>query len=438
MIDQQTAITKLKKELKLTVSKKGKLSRKIGELKKSGQAIDGVLVEMKAISAKTKALEVELKHLNERSNITLLPRPPEPFPLHISRPACQSSETPSCHYHVKIVSTEMATAWNKYVHSHPASCAYHLFDFKLIIEQSFQHPAYYIAAFNDAQSIVGIFPVIHTKSRLFGSYMTSIPYFNYGGPLSDNKSIEQQLLRYAEDLSHQQGASHIEIRETAPRKAMPCKTDKMSLFLPLPESSEILWANIGTKVRAQIKKGQLNNLVFKTGGKELINDFYQVFSNNMRDLGTPVYSKSLFSDMLSSQLDTTLCVQYHQGQAVSCAFLLAYRGCLEIPWASTLRKANRLNSNMLLYWNILEYACNKGYTHFDFGRSSKDASTFKFKRQWGASPSQLHWHYILAEGQTLPNLNPSNPKLKFVIACWKRLPLFISNTLGPLLARSLP
>ena len=171
MTDQQTAITKLKKELNQTVSKKGKLSRKIGALKKSGQAIDDVLVEMKEVSAKTKSLEAELKHLNERTNITPKPQPPEPFPLHISRPACQSSETPSCHYHIKIVSTEMAKAWNKYVRSHPASCAYHLFDFKLIIEQSFQHPAYYIAAL-----------MMHSLSLAFS--LLFIPKAAYSAPTS--------------------------------------------------------------------------------------------------------------------------------------------------------------------------------------------------------------------------------------------------------------
>ena len=181
-----------------------------------------------------------------------------------------------------------------------------------------------------------------------------------------------------------------------------------------------------------------NDFSFKTGKLELLKDFYQVFSTNMRDLGTPVYSPSFFENILSSNLNTTIAVQYHLGTPVSCAFLIGYKGCLEIPWASTLRKANALDSNMVMYWNILKFACENTYHYFDFGRSSKDASTFKFKKQWGATPSQLHWHYLLPQGESLPALNPNNPKLKLVIWCWTKLPLAVANALGPLLARSLP
>ncbi len=438
MNDQLPSTAELKAQLKQLHTTKGKLSRQIGQLKKTQQPIDQILIEMQTVSADIKTIETTLKQFKKQ---TLTPQPSPPpasFPLHIVEMACRANDTPATRYQVREASIDDKNAWDNYVDAHNASCIYHRFDFKNIIEQSFGQTACYFAALDDNQSIVGVLPVVHTKSQLFGSYMTSVPYFNYGGPLSDNKSIEQQLIQHADSYAKKQEASHVEIRESAPREGMPCKTDKMSMFLALPKTSEQLWSDIGTKVRAQIKKGMKNHLMFKTGKNELLDDFYQVFSTNMRDLGTPVYSKSFFRNILSSQLNTTLVVQYHQNRPVSCAFLMGYKSCLEIPWASTLRKANKLDSNMVLYWNILKFACTNDYAFFDFGRSSKDASTLKFKRQWGATPTQLHWHYILPREQTLPNLNPNNPKLKLVIWCWKKLPLFIANALGPFLARSLP
>lgn len=437
MSDQDPA-AQIKDDLKRLNIEKGKVSRQIGKLKKSNAPFEASLTEMQALTIEIKSLESELKSL-EKSN----PHPqdsyaPPTFPSHIHEKACRSDTTPTTQYLIREIENTEWKEWDKYVDAHPASCIYHCFDFKSIIEQSFSHKVLYFAAFDEQQTIVGIMPVIHTKSTLFGSYMTSIPYFNYGGPLSDNKAIDEQLIQHALNCFKQRGASHVEIRESAPRRNMPSKTDKVSLFLALPKSKEQLWKDIGTKVRAQIKKGQKNELLFKVGKHELLDDFYKVFSINMRDLGTPVYSKLFFRNILSSKLNTTLAVQYHQGSPISCAFLMSYKNCLEIPWASTLRQTNKLNSNMVLYWNILQYACDNGYDFFDFGRSSKDASTFKFKSQWGAKPAQLYWHYLLPDSQSLPNLNPGNPKLKLVIWCWSKLPLFIANTIGPLLARSLP
>lgn len=159
----------------------------------------------------------------------------------------------------------------------------------------------------------------------------------------------------------------------------------------------------------------------------------------MRSLGTPVYGKSFFRNIIrNSDIKPTIAILYHQGCAVSCGFLMGYKCTLEIPWASTLRQANALNANMVLYWNILSYAIVNGYQFFDFGRSSNDAGTYRFKLQWGAKPAQLYWHYCLQGNDVLPQLNPNNPKYKLAINVWKKLPLPVTTTVGPMLAKNLP
>ena len=133
-----------------------------------------------------------------------------------------------------------------------------------------------------------------------------------------------------------------------------------------------------------------------------------------------------------------LFVVRHRGAPVAAAFVIGYRGRLEIPWASSLREANSIGVNMLLYWNVLEYACRERYAMFDFGRSTVDAGTFKFKKQWGAQPHQLYWHYWIRGGGQPPVINPSNPKYRLAVAAWQRLPLPVANRLGPWLVRNLP
>ena len=87
-----------------------------------------------------------------------------------------------------------------------------------------------------------------------------------------------------------------------------------------------------------------------------------------------------------------------RGAPVAAGLVIGDRGRLEIPWASSLREANAIGVNMLLYWSVLEYACERQYAAFDFGRSTVDAGTYRFKKQWGAQPRQLYWHYWLRAG----------------------------------------
>jgi FemAB-related protein (PEP-CTERM system-associated) len=170
----------------------------------------------------------------------------------------------------------------------------------------------------------------------------------------------------------------------------------------------------------------------RVGQAELLGDFYQVFCENMRDLGTPVYSKSFFANILETFKDNcTLCIVYWQGEPVSAGFLIRHKDRMEIPWASTLSYANRISVNMYLYWQILSYAIETGCSEFDFGRSTVDEGTYRFKKQWKAEPQQCYWYHWVPEGGELPNLSPSNEKFDLAIKMWKKLPLPIANTLGP-------
>jgi FemAB-related protein (PEP-CTERM system-associated) len=175
------------------------------------------------------------------------------------------------------------------------------------------------------------------------------------------------------------------------------------------------------------------------GGKEYLDDFYKVYMRNMRDLGSPAHSKLLVKNILDSFPENSwIIVLRLNNKPVSAGLLLGHGNTMEIPLASTICEVNPLSMNMLLYWEALKLAIRNGYRAFDFGRSSKDAGTYRFKQQWGAQPKQLYWHYWLPENVELPRLNPDNPKYALAISIWKRIPIFITKWLGPLIVRNLP
>ena len=86
---------------------------------------------------------------------------------------------------------------------------------------------------------------------------------------------------------------------------------------------------------------------------------------------------------------------------------------------------------MLLYWHMLEWACQERLGHFDFGRSTRDTGTYNFKKQWGAHEVPLHWHFLIPPGGEIPQVRPDSPKYRLQVACWKRLPLPLANRIGP-------
>ena len=339
---------------------------------------------------------------------------------------------------IQKLTPELEQRWNEYAAARDASI-YHDVRWTGLIKKVFGHDSHYLIALDDGD-VVGILPLVHLKSILFGSFMVSMPYFNYGGVIADSKAIEKKLLRSAIDFAEEKKVGHIEFRDLDSwDESWPVRTDKVNMILELPHTTELLGKSLGAKRRSQIRRPQKEGIKSKVGGIELLDDFYHVFSINMRDLGTPVYSKSFFLEILKTFPEESRIVVLKLGEIpVSAAFLLEYKEQLEIPWASTLRAYNRFSPNMLLYWEVLKLAIESGCKRFDFGRSSIDSGTYRFKKQWGAEPRQLYWHYWLAEGMDMPKLTPDNAKYKMAISLWQRLPTVVTNIIGPSVIKNLP
>ncbi len=333
----------------------------------------------------------------------------------------------------------IAERWDRFVAASPGAWSAHRHGWQSVIEEAFGHQCHYLVEREEDGVIAGVLPLAHVSSRLFGSYLVSMSCLNYGGVLARSQEVEQELLSRAVNLASDLGASHFELRETKPRDGWPSRTDKVAMELALPDSHEALLKNVGAKVRSQIKRPLREGANVVQGGAELLDEFYAVFSRNMRDLGTPVYAKRFFALVLEAfPADSRIFVVRVGGKPAAAGLVMGFRKRLEIPWASSLREYNRIGVNMLLYSEVLRYAIEAGYEIFDFGRSSKDAGTYRFKAQWGAEPRQLYWNYWLAPGTEMPGLTPSNPKFQFAIRMWQKLPVPVANLLGPHIVRGLP
>jgi len=327
--------------------------------------------------------------------------------------------------------------WDAFVRSQASAFGYHEWAWLGVFEHAFGHECLYVIARRESSEVVGILPLVEIRSRLFGRTLTSLPFVNFGGVLAESEDVAQALVDSAASIARSRGARHVELRHIGRRFAnLPCKQHKVTMRLPLQVG---MWDRIDRKARNQVRKAEKSGLTVVRGGIELLPEFYRVFSRNMRDLGTPVYAQKFFAEVLATFPDRARLIVVRLKDAPVAAGL-TYRtgGLIEIPWASSIRDFNSLCPNHLLYWCAIDTAVAEGVATFDFGRSTPDEGTFKFKEQWGAAPVALHWEYWLASGDALPDQSPKNPKFRLAIEGWKRLPLWLANALGPRLVKQIP
>ncbi len=346
-------------------------------------------------------------------------------------------------------------AWDRYVEKHPQGSVYHLSAWGRIIEKTYGHGTYYLAATRNrgpaGTGIVGVLPLVHLKHFLFGNNLTSIPFFDMGGVLADDPEIENALIAEAGKIGRRLNAGAVELRQmnklaclergdAVPGEGAPLNcsvaSDKVGMVLTLPESSDALMKSFKAKLRSQIRRPLKGGLDVKIGGRELLDDFYRVFSINMRELGSPVHAKGLMGNVVKELSGKArIFIVHGDGTPAACGLVAGFGDTLGNPWASALREYSRLSPNMLLYWAMLEYACDNGYRYFDFGRSSPGEGTYRFKKQWGAVPRPLYWHRISLNGDSTGD-NPMNKsKYSRAIAYWRRLPVPVTRLIGPWIRR---
>lgn len=308
----------------------------------------------------------------------------------------------------------------------------------VVVSRALNHTPFYLIA-TDEGCVCGVLPLMVVRSRLFGNRMISQAFSNYGGPLTERTDVRAELLRHAFELAHEHRCPVVEIRSL---ERMPgdlvSQEDKVCMVLSLVPDPEEVWRTLRPEIHNRVRKAQNSGLVAVSGGEELLNDFYDVWTLRMRELGTPCYPRRFFRSFLRCLPEYTRVFVVRNGvQTVAAGFFHHFNGFVECRWAAARVGLNKFSPNTLLYWAAIEYYCLQGCKRFDFGRSTVGSSQFEFKRRWGGVPTQLYYQYWTAPGHELSPVRPDNPRYQRLISVWRRLPLFLTRLAGPIISRSL-
>ncbi|MCD6347684.1 MAG: hypothetical protein J7L96_09720, partial [Bacteroidales bacterium] len=153
-------------------------------------------------------------------------------------------------------------AWNGYVTRHPEGSIFHLIQWRNVVVQTFQHQAYYLVAEADKTkkdlqpAIIGVLPLFHIKSTLFGNYLVSIPFAELGGILADSKEIADKLLTKAIELTKSLNLDYLELRQSQPLSNLPTKSLYYNFSREIFPNLEDNMQAIPRKARRMIRQGE--------------------------------------------------------------------------------------------------------------------------------------------------------------------------------------
>lgn len=328
-------------------------------------------------------------------------------------------------------------AWDAYVLRHPKGLAYHLSAFGQVVARAYGFKTIWLAA-KVGTSVCGVLALTHMTLPGRKGRLISAPYCDAAGVLADDPDVEALLLSEGLSLARGKGLSRLILRSRSPLAGIGPETTrhpgKVRMGLCLPGTEAAFMASLKAKTRSQARKPERDGLCFELGGIQLLSDFYAVFQENMRDLGSPVHSKTFFEEILKHYRNRAHIglVRLPDQRPAAAGMILVHPRVVSIPWASSLRRFNHTNPNMMLYLGLLKFAVSKKVPEFDFGRSTPGEGTYRFKRQWGAAPAPLHWACFDSRQAKLIDTEDARPSHMRTAAekIWAGLPIPLATAAG--------
>lgn len=323
------------------------------------------------------------------------------------------------------------SAWDKFVDASPDGTFFHKARWARIISRVFGHEAYYIYAEQDS-SITGILPLVHVRTRLFGNVLVSSPFCVYGGPLTSNKQADIALREYSIRLCAHLYATSVEFRyRDRNEDEWQLRPELYATFRrDLDVDNKVNMKAIPRKQRAMIRRGIENGLRSRVGVDTRI--LYNIYSESVRNLGTPVFPREYFRTLTREFPDNTEVLAVFDNDIPIAAVLNFYYRDEVLPYyGGGTTAARRRAGNDFMYWEVMRRSAEKGYRKFDFGRSKVGTGAYSFKCHWGFLPSALPYRVYLVPGGRLADVNPLNPKYQLLIRMWRHLPVHLANALGP-------
>ena len=307
-----------------------------------------------------------------------------------------------------------------------------------VIQQAYGHSPVYLQAEGPGGRLA-VVPAFHLRSRIFGSVVASMPFLDGGGPCSTAGELDAVLAHALIEEATRLGAGSVELRSTVELDLpSPAVTSKVNLVRALPKDRHDLWRRLDAKIRNQVRKAERSGLSVEFGHRGALDAFYNVFAVNMRDLGSPVHSRAFFAGILDRFGAKARIALVRRGTDVIGGLVaLAFQDTLVVPWASSLRQYFDLCPNVILYWETMAAACQEGFARFDFGRSSRDSGTYRFKRQWGAEEVPLYCYQVPTSPGGSRSLSPTDSRGALLVALWSRLPVAATKLVGPRIRRHL-
>jgi FemAB-related protein (PEP-CTERM system-associated) len=329
--------------------------------------------------------------------------------------------------------------WNELV-NHNNSKIYHHCEWGTLLNEVHGHKLIYL------EEDKGVFPLAYVKSFIFGNRLISLPFADYGGPVTNDKETADILINKVDDVVKELDVAFIEIRspeeeffETFEKHGFVRRDDYFTFILPLDRKIEDLWKIIGRKNRNMVRKAEKNGVeIVEARNKNDLKVFFGLYLKTMKKLGSPPQPYRFFEtiwDLFYPLKNLTILLAVYNKEYIGSSLFFMHKDTIHHAYNCSLNDYSGFGQNNLMQWYIIKWANENGFKYLDFGRTRENAGNVLFKRRWGGELVKMSYFYKFCKKELEER---EEIKYERLSKLWgKYMPMFVANRIGPWLIKQI-
>lgn len=368
-------------------------------------------------------------------------KPIQGSPFQSLQPSQITAVVPSAAVAVRPYRETDRLSWDRFVFAHPHGSPFHLIAWKDSIEATFGFEPMYLVATDGDGEVRGVLPLFLIRNFLVKKALLSSPFAVYGGVLADSDEVRASMAGYIRQMAQELGVAYVELRNAYPEQSLGFEKviRYVTFTADISHSETALLEKIPRKTRRMVRKS-LEHPMYVHTQNEWSADFYDLYSRNLRRLGTPMFPAKHFTQLLQHfrGMADIREVRFN-GNTVAAVLTFYFRDQVLPYYGASDPSASPIAPNNFMYFDLMRWGGQNNYRIFDFGRSKKQSGgSYDFKAHWGMLERELPYEMLLVKRKRLPHYGPGNPRFQLAIKIWQQLPLSLTRTLGPALIRLVP
>ena len=286
--------------------------------------------------------------------------------------------------------------------------------------------------------IDGGLPLVSIDQHITGRALISMPFINYGGILGQNSETINDIVAVCRNIVKSGNYGFVELRHLkSGLDNLPDKSDQKRITFQLDINRPIddILGGFKKQMRTRIRKSEKQGLTFYQG-QERIDDFYNLFAQGQKELGTPVLPKQYFISVFKHLSNHALMmIAYKNDVPIGGKLLIKYKDRVIMTRGCYPNGYKHLLANYYLTWILIQQLALGPYHILDFGRSAPGSGGHLYNSNWGPEEIPIYTDYIIGKPGSIPDLKPESSRYGYASRIWRKLPLPLTKLVGPKLSR---